>query len=372
MKIVVPFVDLKTQYTLHREALEQALLRTSASTAYILGPEVERFERRFASYLGVGEAIGVANGTDALELTGRALGLGPGDEVLIPANTFIATAVAFSTLGAKPVPVDVDSNSFLLDLEDARKRLTLRTRALVPVHLYGRSADMDAVLRFAEENRLTVIEDACQAHGSRWKGKPAGTLGTAGCFSFYPGKNLGAFGDGGLVFTADPQLAYRLRLLRNYGSTKKYYHEIPGRNSRLDSLQAAVLNVKLDFLDEWNANRFQTACLYSERLASQEQILLPGFDRENPNGHVFHLFVIKCQGRDELQAFLQGKGIQTGIHYPVPIHLHPAYSFLGFRRGDFPVAESLSERILSLPMFPEITVEQVDYVVDALKEFYGK
>lgn len=368
--IVVPFVDLRKQYSLHREKFEAAIRGTCEAASFILGPEVGLFEKRFASYLGASEAVGVASGTDALRLAGRAFDIGPGDEVLVPANTFVATAMAFQLLGAVPVPVEVHPDSFLMDLADAPKRLTARARAIVPVHLYGQCMEMEPVLEFARENGLVVIEDACQSHGASWNGKRAGTFGSMGCFSFYPGKNLGAFGDGGLVATNDADLAHRLRLLRNYGSSKKYYHESVGENSRLDSIQAAVLNVKLDLLDGWNAARFRAACLYTDKLKDVSGLKVPVFDLKNASRHVFHLYVIQCEKREQLLAFLEERGIQAGIHYPVPIHLHKACAAYGYKKGDYPVAELLSETILSLPMFPEITEEQIDVVVNAIKEFY--
>ncbi|MEA2062921.1 MAG: DegT/DnrJ/EryC1/StrS family aminotransferase, partial [Gemmatimonadota bacterium] len=235
----------------------------------------------------------------------------------------------------------------------------------------GRCLDMDSIGEFARAHRLKVIEDACQAHGAQWKGRRAGSFGALGCFSFYPGKNLGAFGDGGLVATNDPELAERLRLLRNYGSPRKYIHDLPGGNSRLDSIQAAVLEVKLDHLDQWNRSRFEAACRYEDSLQEVTQVSVPAFDRHNPEGHVFHLFVIQCSGRDKLLEFLGGRGIQSGIHYPVPVHLHKAFAHLGYGPGSFPVAEEQADKILSLPMFPEITGEQVTSVVEAIREFYG-
>jgi dTDP-4-amino-4,6-dideoxygalactose transaminase len=370
MEIVVPFIDLKKQYAVHQESLDKAWQKTCGTAEFILGPEVSRFEQSFADYLGIRETIGVASGTDALRLAASTLEVGHGDEVLVPANTFIATALAVHALGAVPVPVDIDPQSYLLDLRDARRRLSVRTKALIPVHLYGRCMDMNAVMDFAAEHKLLVIEDACQAHGATWNGKQAGTFGDAGCFSFYPSKNLGAFGDGGLIATNTPLLAGKLRLLRNYGAMQKHSHIIPGENSRLDSIQAAVLNVKLPFLDQWNAARFRAACRYSEKLKHLNEIITPAFDSSKPNGHVFHLFVIRCEQRNELLRYLHAKGIQAGIHYPIPIHLHQAFSFLQWKPGDFPVAEAAADSILSLPIFPEITDEQIDYVAAAVEAFY--
>ncbi|MFH1905626.1 MAG: DegT/DnrJ/EryC1/StrS family aminotransferase [bacterium] len=364
-------MDLKKQYLLHREALENATSKVCTSAKFILGPEVKQFEKNFASYLGVKEAVGVASGTDALRLSCYALKIGPGDEVLVPANTFIATALGVYNLGGVPVPVDVYPESFLMDLAKAEKQLTDRTKAIIPVHLYGQSMNMDAISSFVKKHNLILIEDACQAHGAMWKGKRVGSFGVIGCFSFYPTKNLGAFGDGGLVATNDQRLADQLRLLRNYGSVKKHIHKVTGTNSRLDSLHAAVLNVKLNFLNDWNKNRFQAACRYADTLKDLKSIKVPNFDHDDILRHVFHLFVIQCDRRDELLAFLTERGIQCGIHYPVPIHLHQAFASLGFKKGNFPVSEMLADRILSLPMFPEITDEQIDSVVKVIKEFYG-
>lgn len=371
MDVIVPFVDLKKQYLLHRTEFDHAMQQTCETGSFILGDEVSTFERGFADYLGVSETVGLANGTDALRLVAAALGVGPGDEVLVPCNTFIATALAIFSLGASPVPVDIDPSSYLIDLTEAKKHLTSRTKAIIPVHLYGKCLDMDAVMFFAQEHRLAVIEDTCQAHGAKWKGKCAGTFGDAGCFSFYPSKNLGAFGDAGLASTNSAPLADKLRLARNYGSTKKNCHEIPGENSRLDSIQASVLNVKLPFLDEWNQARFNSACRYTELLEGIKGISTPDFDSTDISGHVFHLFVVKCEKRDKLLSYLAENGIQAGIHYPVPIHLHPAFGSLGLKKGEYPITEEVSEKILSLPIFPEISDEQINYVTSTVETFYG-
>ena len=369
--MTIPFIDLKHQYAQHRAAFDDAMCSVCESASFILGPAVARFEKQFAEYLGAAEAVGVASGTDALRLACRAVGLESGDEVLIPANTFIATAVAVHEAAATPVPVDVASGSFQLDLEDAERRVTEKTRAVMPVHLFGQAVDMDAVLAFAERLNLAVIEDACQAHGAAWNGKRVGGLGAVGCFSFYPGKNLGAFGDGGMVVTNDAAIAEKLRQLRNYGSVEKHVHHIVAGNSRLDSLQAAVLSVKMAFLDDWNRRRFDAACRYTDTLQDLDAVTAPVFDRSNPNAHVFHLFVIQCDRRDDLMAFLLDRDIGCGIHYPVPVHRHPAFAHLGCGPGTCPVAERLAAQILSLPMFPEITDAQVDAVVAAIKAFYG-
>ncbi|MCK4947140.1 MAG: DegT/DnrJ/EryC1/StrS family aminotransferase [Candidatus Aureabacteria bacterium] len=367
---MIPFVDVVQQYTLYRKEFKKAFEDVCSSGMFVLGPEVQRFEKRFCAYLGVKEAVGVASGTDALRLACQALGIGPGDEVLVPANTFIATALSVYDLGSIPVPVDVNPESFLMDLTDASSRLTGRTKAILPVHLYGRSMDMDAVTAFSRKHNLILIEDACQAHGAMWEGRRVGSFGAVGCFSFYPGKNLGAFGDGGMIVTEDHSVAEKLRLLRNYGSIKKYIHEFPGTNSRLDSLQAAILNIKIKFLDEWNKKRFYAARRYTEKLKNINGLHLPVLDFDNISRHVFHLFVLTCERRDELLDYLTKQDIGCGVHYPVPIHLHRAFTSLGYKKGSCPVAEQLSEKIISLPMFPEITDKQIDTVAGAVRRFY--
>ena len=368
--VIVPFVDLKKQYQNLAPKLEKALLETCASAAYVLGPQVSQFEAEFARYVGTKYAIGVASGTDALKLSCQALGIGDGDEVLVPANTFIATALGMFDLGFKIVPVDVDSTTYLIDLKDAEKKISDKTQAILPVHLYGHIVDLDELCAFGEKHKLHIIEDACQAHGAKWKGRGAGSAGATGCFSFFPSKNLGAFGDGGMIVTNDKDIAQNLRLIRNYGSVRKYIHEINGTNSRLDTLQAAVLQVKLPCLDEWNQKRFRAACRYSEGLEGVRQIKTPAFNRENQESHVFHLYVVECKRRGSLMQFLSAKGIQTGIHYPVPIHLHPSMINSAFQKGFCPIAEGLADRILSLPIFPEITGKQVDHVVESIVKFY--
>lgn len=369
---MIPFVDLKLQFELFRDAFQESMLKVCASGGYILGPEVTRFEKRFSEFLGVKETVGVASGTDALTLSLLALEIGPGDEVLVPANTFFASAIGIYEYGAIPVPVDIDPKTYLMDLGDAEKRVTHRTKGILPVHLYGQCLNMDAVMAFALKHKLFVVEDSCQAHGAKWKGQRAGSFGIGGCFSFYPSKNLGAFGDGGLISTNDGAFADKLRLLRNYGSKTKYIHETFGTNSRLDSIHAAVLNVKLEYLDDWNDKRFKAACQYTDKLAGIKGIQTPAFDVDDKPRHVFHLFVIQCEQRDELLAWLEKQGVQCGIHYPVPIHLHKAFASLGFKEGICPIAENLSGRILSLPMFPEISDDQIDTVVKTVKKFYDK
>ena len=372
MNNIIPFVDLKQQYKLHQEVFEEAMREVCLASSYILGSELERFECRFADYIGVKESVGVASGTDSLRLACQVLGIGHKDEVLIPANTFIASALAVSDLGATVVPVDVDPETFLVDIDDAERKVTSRTKAIIPVHLYGQSVDMDAVAAFAADHNLIIIEDACQSHGAMWNGRHTGSFGAIGCFSFYPAKNLGAFGDGGLITTNDQCIAEKLKLLRNYGSVKKYIHEVPGTNSRLDSIQAVILNIKMDFLDDWNRKRFRAALRYADGLKNIESVKVPVFDRNDSTRHIFHLFVIQCECREELMTYLNDHGVQCGIHYPVPVHLHRASKSLNIRIGKLSVVEMLSDKILSLPMFPEITDEQIDAVVNAIKRFYDK
>ncbi|MBL78826.1 MAG: erythromycin biosynthesis sensory transduction protein eryC1 [Nitrosomonadaceae bacterium] len=367
----VPFVDLGLQYENHHAAFEKAIIDTAASTQYIMGAEVSRFEKDFSDFLGVREVVSVASGTDALRLSCLAHDIGPADEILVPANTFIASILGVCELGAQPIPVDVDPETHLLDISDAETRITSKTKGIIPVHLYGQTLNMDSLLDFAERHGLFIIEDACQAHGAEWNGKKAGGFATTGCFSFFPSKNLGAFGDGGAIAVNDSSIAKKLRLLRNYGSIEKYVHETIGTNSRLDSIQAAILNVKLTHLEKWNNNRFCAASRYSNGLADLKSIKTPLFDSSLSQNHVFHLFVIQCEHRDKLQQYLTDRGIQTGIHYPVPIHLHKAFEPWGYSEGTCPIAEKLSKNILSLPMFPEITNNQIDIVINAIKEFYN-
>lgn len=370
MHSLVPFVDLNAQYLQLKSSIDEAIAEVLSCSNFILGPVVENFEHRFADFIGVKEAIGVGTGTDALTLVFQALGIGPGDQVLVPANTFIASALGVHMAGAEPVPVDVDSNTHLLDLEQAATRITYRTKAILPVHLYGMVCDMGSVGAFADAHKLHVVEDAAQAHGAIWNSKRAGSFGIAGCFSFFPSKNLGGFGDGGMVLTNDLGVAERIRLLRNYGSTKKYIHDIAGTNSRLDAIQAAVLNVKLDQLDKWNQRRIDVAGAYYEGLSTINEIHQPYFDRNSPGQHVFHLYVVRVRNRDDLIAHLKEQGIATGVHYPVPFFLQEAFSFLGYSPGFCVKAEQLSSEVLSLPMFPEITSKQVKVVIDAIKSFY--
>jgi dTDP-4-amino-4,6-dideoxygalactose transaminase len=362
----IPFVDLSAQYEAIAGEIEQAISGVLRRTDFILGGDVEQFEREFAEYSETSFAVGIDSGTSAIEMALRAYGIGPGDEVITVANSFIATALAISYTGARPVLVDVDPRTYNMDPSLLEGAITPRTKAVVPVHLYGQPVDMEPVLEIAGEKGLVVIEDACQAHGARYNGKRVGSLGHAAAFSFYPGKNLGAYGDGGLVVTNDEQTADSLRMLRNYGQRQKYHHLLQGFNRRLDTLQAAVLRVKLPYLDGWNAARRRHAAQYNELLESAGVGLPfePGYSES-----VYHLYVIRVADRDGLAAHLKERGVSAGIHYPVPIHLQPAYSELGYSAGSFPVSEQAAHEILSLPMYAELTEGQIEHVAEAVREF---
>jgi len=359
----IPFVDLKAQFAALREEIVPRVMRVMQDGSFILGPDVRRFEENFASYVGAPYCVGVESGTAALQLALEALGVGPGDEVIIPANTYIASAIAVSATGAKPVLVEMDETYFL-DASLLEQAVTPHTKAIMPVHLYGQAVPMEPILRCARRHDLRVIEDASQAHGARWNGKVVGSFGDVGCFSFYPGKNLGAYGDGGAIVTGDAGLADELRLLRDFGQRKKYEHLVKAGNCRLDSIQAAVLDVKLGHLDRWNDARRRNARHYDEKLL---KIGIVPPRRLSDEGHVYHLYVIEVENRTHVQDVLSGRGIATGIHYPIPIHLQPAYADLQLGAGSFPRTERSAERILSLPMFPELTEEQIDRVVGAIE-----
>jgi dTDP-4-amino-4,6-dideoxygalactose transaminase len=364
----VPFVDLTTQNITLGSQLSSAIHSVIDRGDFILGNAVREFEALFARYIGVDHAIGVASGLDALQLTLVALGIGAGDEVLLPANTFIATALAVSRTGAIPVLVDCNPHTHNIDTHGLSAAITERTRAIIPVHLQGHPADMDGILSFAGRHALAVVEDACQAHGAVYNRCRCGSLGNAGCFSFYPAKNLGAFGDGGLVTTNDSDLAALIRSLRDYGQSAKYQHDLPGGNSRLDTLQASVLQVKLNYLDQWNASRSSHAHAYREQLQGVGDIVFPQL-LENTTS-VWHLMVFETSLRNELASFLREQGIATGIHYPIPIHRQRVFKNLGYKIGDFPVTERLAEQIISMPMYPELSVSQRDRVVEAVRDFY--
>jgi dTDP-4-amino-4,6-dideoxygalactose transaminase len=366
----IPLVDLKAQYRNIQPEIEAALAGVLERSDFILGKSVAEFEVAFAKFVGVRHCIGVASGTDALWLSLRALGIGPGDRVLVPANTFIATALAVSYVGATPVLVDIDPASHTLDVDQARRALGPGAKAIIPVHLYGQPADMDAVLDLARREGLIVLEDAAQAHGAVHRSGRCGTFGTAAGFSFYPGKNLGAYGDGGAICTNDDALADRLQRLRNWGSTVKYVHPERGLNSRLDTMQAAVLGVKLRHLAAWNASRRQVAGWYKEALAPLvDDVELP-CEAPWTIEHVYHLYVVRLRRADREATLrrLHEAGVGAGIHYPIPIHLQEAYADLNLGPGSFPVTEEAARCILSLPIYPEMTREHVDIVAKALWE----
>lgn len=365
VQTVVPFVDLKAQYQTIRDEVRSEVDNVFESTQFILGDAVEKFERDFAAYLGAKHVVGVGSGLDALRLALEAAGVGAGDEVIIPANTFIATALGVSATGAKPVLVDCREDTYQIDPELIEQAITPRTKVIMPVHLYGQSADIAAIIEIARNHKLEIIEDAAQAHGTRFLGQRCGTFGLAGCFSFYPGKNLGAYGDGGAIATNDDDFARKLNSLRNYGQKQKYVHVEKGTNSRLDTVQAAILNVKLRHLDDWNAARRAHAAMYSDSLG--DQFIVPALDPRSE--HIFHLYVVRTRNRDELQKHLGSVGIQTGIHYPIPIHLQEAYHDLGLGKGSFPVTEKLADEIVSLPMYAELTHQQTEVVLEALSSF---
>ena len=361
----LPFVDLKAQHAVIAAEVEAAVQKVISDADFILGADVAAFEAEFALFCGTKHAVGLDSGMSALELGMRAMGIGPGDEVITPAHSFIASSSAISFTGATPVWVDVDPRTYNLDVQLVEAVITERTKAIMPVHLYGQPADMDWIQEVAARHSLPLIEDACQSHGARYKGRRTGSIGAFGAFSFYPSKNLGAYGDAGALTTNDSELADRVRMMRNYGQRAKYEHAYLAWNRRLDTIQAAVLRVKLPHLDEWNESRRNIAELYGELLAGCA-VALP---HSAPDvQHVYHLYVIEVDDRDRVQSQLTERGIGTGIHYPVPIHLQDAYRAAGFKAGWFPVSEAAAKRVLSLPMYPEMTDADVRRVTAAIRE----
>jgi len=361
----VPFLDLKTQYLSIKPEIDEAIQRVLDQTAFAGGPFVAQFEKEFAAFCQAGHCVGVGSGTDALWLALLALGVGPGDEVITVPDTFIATAEAISYCGATPVFVDVDEATYNMNPALVESAITAKTKAIIPVHLFGQTADMDPILATAKKHNLFVVEDACQAHGALYKGKPAGSMGDAGCFSFYPGKNLGAYGEAGAVVTNNAELANKMRMIRDHGQEKKYYHGCIGWNARMDGFQGAVLSVKLKNLPAWNESRRRNATLYSTFLNGSGAIITP--KEMDYARHVYHIYAIRVRNRDALIAQLGEKGIGCGIHYPVPVHLQTAYQSLGLEAGSFPVAEKCASEFVSLPMFPELTEEQIRYTTDTVK-----
>lgn len=372
MNRVIPFVDLQLQHQPIQQQLEQAIQAVIKRQDFVLGQALAEFEQAFAQACGSEFAIGVASGTDAIALGLRACGIGQGDEVILPANTFVATLVGVLYSGATPILVDCDPETALIDLMAAEKAITARTRAIVPVHLYGQMVSPLQLLNLARTYDLLILEDAAQAHLADREGYRAGSVGTAAAFSFYPSKNLGAMGDGGIVVTREEIVAQTLRSLRNYGAPRKYYHTDCGTNSRLDSIQAAVLATKLPYLSSWNHDRYLAAQQYDELLQSLAEYGILPIRNHSGSGHVYHLYVIRVTDtcpidRVLLQDKLAAIGIETGIHYPIPCHLQPAYHFLGYQQGDFPHAEQMAQTVLSLPMYPGITTEQIQQVVAAIR-----
>ena len=365
----VPFLDLKIQYKGIKDEVHAAINEVIENTAFAGGPFVAKFEQEFAKFCNSKHAIGVGNGTDALWLSLIALGIGQGDEVITVPNTFIATTEAISLAGAIPVFVDVEDKTNNMNPALIEAAITKKTKAIIPVHLFGQTADMDPILAVAKKHGLYVVEDACQAHGAEYKGKKAGSMGSTGCFSFYPGKNLGAYGEGGAVVTNDDELAAKMRMFRDHGQAKKYYHAIIGWNARLDGIQGAVLSVKLKYLSAWNDARRKHAKDYTTGLSAVKDIVVP--QEADYAKHVYHIYAIRVKDRDKLMAYLTEKGISCGIHYPVPVHLQDAYSFLKKGEGSYPMAEKCASQYLSLPMFAELTDEQVAYVIEKIKEFYA-
>ena len=360
----IQFVDLRKQYAPFKDEILSGIEKVLDGMQLFLGENVQQLEKDFAEFCNVAHGIGVSDGTSALHIILRALGIGPGDEVITVSHTFIATAEAILLAGAKPVFVDIDPDTYLMDISQVEAKITPQTKAILPVHLYGQTVDMDPLLEIASRHNLRVVEDACQAHGAQYKGRKAGSLGDAAAFSFYYSKNLGAYGEGGFISTNNPELASTIRMLRDHGSGVRYHHDF---NARLDEIQAVVLRAKLPHLAKWNEQRQEHARLYGELLADTPAIaptVLP------ENNSAYHLYVISAPERDDLQAWLKEKGIFTGIHYPVPIHQQKAMEFLGYQKGDFPVTERIASQILSLPMFAELGDEEIAYVASSVKAFY--
>lgn len=369
----VPFVDFCEQYHAIRDKIDAGLKKVFEDGSFILGPQEKEFEQAFAGYCNAQYAVGVNSGTDALYLTLTALNVGPGDEVILPSFTFIATALCVSYTGAKPVFVDIEEQTCNIDPERFKAAITKKTKAVIPVHIYGQPADMNAITAIAQRHNIAVVEDACQAHGATYNGKKTGSLGDVACFSFYPTKSLGAFGDGGMVVTSNKNVHEKVLMLRDYGRTGRYDHKIKGHNSRLDTVQAVVLSAKLPYLDQWNKMRNDHAAYYCRLLKDVEGVKTTVIQKDRT--HVFQTFAVRLPGgkagnsrRDQICDAMKNKGIGVLIHYPIPLHLQEAYADLGYTRGDFPVSERVANEILSLPMFPHMKKEQIDYVCENLKE----
>ena len=367
MAKTIPLVSLKKQYLTIKKEIDGMIQNVLNNGQFILGKNVKNFERKFADYCGSKYAIGVNSGTNALFLSLLACGIKKGDEVITVPNSFISTVLAISYTEARPVFVDIDPNTYNIDVLKIEKKITNKTKVIIPVHLYGQPADMDPIIKIAKKYNLKIIEDACQAHGAEYKNKKVGTIGDIGCFSFYPTKNLGCYGDGGIITTNNKKIAKKILLLRNYGQRKKYHHDIIGHNARLSELQAAILRIKLKYLDMWNAKRREHAKQYNKLLSDIHSIKMP--TEINSSKSVYHLYVIRTKKRNKLQQFLFKKGIITEIHYPIPIHLQKAYCDLGYAKDDFPRTEICAKEIISLPMYPELTNKEINYVCNTIKKF---
>lgn len=362
----IKFLDFERQYGTLAKEVQEAIARVFKRQWFVLGPEVEAFEEEFAKYLGVKYIVGLNSGTDALEFCLRALEIGPGDEVITPANSYIATSLAISYVGAKPVLVDCDPHTYQVDVAQIEKKITKKTKAILPVHLYGAPCEIDKIMKIAKKHKIFVVEDVAQAVGTTLNGKKMGSFGDINAFSFYPGKNLGAYGDAGAVATNSKKLYEKAKFWRNYGQTKKYHHVTFGRNSRLDEIQAAILRVKLKYIDEWNVLRREVANNYHEALSTiKTQKLLPSGESN------YHLFVIETKKRDQLQKFLEKNNIGTLIHYPIPIHLQKTYKHLGYKKGHFPVAEKIAKSILSLPMYPGLSKKEIKHIGQQINSFFS-
>ena len=365
----IPLVNLRKQYAPLKDEILSGIAKVFDGMQLFLGENVQALEKEFAQFCGAKYGVGVSDGTAALHIILRAMEIGPGDEVITVSHTFIATVEAILLVGAKPVFVDIDPSSYLMDINQVEARITPRTKAIIPVHLYGQMVDMDPLIHLASKYNLRIIEDACQAHGAEYKNHKAGSIGDAAAFSFYYSKNLGAYGEGGFITTNDTELYRRVRMIRDHGSERRYYHDLVGMNARLDEIQAVVLRAKLPHLLAWNKQRRDHAALY-ERLLQGTPVVTPVVNKDNV--HIYHLYVLRAPKRDELQAWLKEHSIFTGIHYPVPNHLQPAMNFLGYKQGDFPVTEQVVSEIISLPMFAELTVEEIHTVADTIVGFYNR
>lgn len=366
----VPFVDLKAQYQDIKPEIDDAIKSVIADTAFVRGKYVAEFEKAYAEKYGIKHCISVSNGTDAIYTSLKALGIGPGDEVITVANSWISTSETITQAGARVVFADIEPDYYTIDVSKIEEKITSRTKAIIPVHLFGQPAEIDSIKRICDEHNLYLIEDCAQAHFASYKEQLVGTFGIAGTFSFYPGKNLGAYGDAGAIITNDDELAEKVRMFANHGSLKKHEHQIEGINSRMDGLQAAVLSVKLPYINEWNGKRYRNAHLYSELLADVEEVVTP---KIRPDAsHIFHVYVIRTKERDELQNYLGEYSISTSIHYPVALPFMQAYGYLEHKPEDFPIAYQYQDEILSLPMYPELSKSSIFYVVDRIKEFYDQ